>query len=467
MLRKCGQALSFRPSRHLLLGARATPINCMGRRKNAGIDDTQFIGRANRGGNADDLLEGEAADDFASFVSARRQHLDRRQSGSNSGRHPNLNHLHHSSSSSAGPSASHARGEPSSVAVPAAASLRGKGKRIIVNAGGEKFETFEGTLLQYPQTPFGEAVLEQITSFGDGTIEGYQNAKTTPEVFFDADPRVFSFIMQFLRSGRIVLPTDDEPLRFAINGALKDFGLLDIAFPPLRAAETDAGDSDEPVPLVRLPDVCVIQMCDHLQHDQGVKRHAINISYGSDGFAVRDLCKKIRKDLNGQLSNTYWQCYQTHERSMFLITTKIANGTADLMMASVTQRLVEHTEQAMGYRLVSSYVTLSPDIKNTNVRLFIHNLIFRRVRNPSIEDTDAIQLFSNPDGSLSAAMGVVAGMQHENSKRIRDDESFVPNEEMFKNFEPPSLGPQDSYGKLGMPLTAPEGQRVPGNIWDE
>eukprot|EP00744_Colponema_vietnamica_P024113 GILI01035093.1.p1 GENE.GILI01035093.1~~GILI01035093.1.p1 ORF type:complete len:314 (+),score=22.41 GILI01035093.1:34-942(+) len=291
---------------------------------------------------------------------------------------------------------------------------------------------------------------------------------TASELFLDVDPKVFNFVLQFLRSGKMVLPTDDEPLRRAITSALNDFGLLDVAFPPIRSAEdVEANDSEDPVPMVRLPDVCVVQMCDHLQHDQGVKRHALNISYGSDGFALKDLCKKVRKDLNGQLSNTYWQCYQTHERSMFLITTKVANGTADLMMTSVTQRIIEHTEQTMGYRLVSSYVTLSPDIKNTNVRLFIHNLIFRRVRNPSLEESDAVQLFSNPDGSISAAMGVLSGMQHQERMKNREDPTFVPNEEMFKNFEPQAIGPQSSYGQLGMPLSAPPGQRVPGDIWQD
>lgn len=439
-----------------LLLAQPTTTLRLGRRKGLNLDDGDFMGRSNL-----PSYSAESGDDFASFVATRQEFLANAPRVKQREGRP-LSPLPSSMNASASKidGMEHASISPLS---------KGKGKRISINAGGQVFETFEGTLLQYPQTAFGQMILEQIAN---AMIEKGEtptsNTTTKHELFLDVDPKIFNFILQFLRSGKLVLPTDDEPLRFAINNTLSDFGLLDVAFPPIRTnVDGEPVDPEEAIPMVRLPDVCVVQMCDHLQHDQGVKRHALNISYGSDGFGLKDLCKKVRKDLNGQLSNTYWQCYQTHERSMFLITTKIANGTADLMMASVTQRIIEHTEQTMGYRLVSSYVTLSPDIKNTNVRLFIHNLIFRRVRNPSLEDTDAIQLFSNADGSISAAMGVVSGLQHQSNMKNREDPTFVPNEEMFKNFEPPAVGPQGSYGQLGMPLAAPPGQSITGNIWQE
>mmetsp|Transcript_52604 Transcript_52604/g.60446 ORF Transcript_52604/g.60446 Transcript_52604/m.60446 type:complete len:226 (-) Transcript_52604:43-720(-) len=204
---------------------------------------------------------------------------------------------------------------------------------------------------------------------------------------------------------------------------------MEHAFPspdnqPQHDVDSDEMEVNAPEGVVSLPDVCVVQLCDHMQHDQGVKRHALTISYGADGFQLRGLTKRIRKDLHTQLASTYWQVYQTNERAAFFVTTKVANGTADLMTTSITQQVIEHTER-MGYSLTSSYVTLSPDVVHTNVRMLIHNFIFRRIRLPTPDAGDAL-IPLNGDEDM------------DDGGDDNDDGAFT----VHPNFEPRAVGPQ-------------------------
>ena len=341
------------------------------------------------------------------------------------------------------------------------------------------FETLLSTLCRFPNTPLAGLFREKALSphpasstanasfrktskklkkkISQGSAKGSKRAADgvvdsgatavlpAGEVFLDVNPVVFEHVLDFLRTGDINLPVNDEKLRRGVVHQLDEWGLTSFAFPAVPTSEDAASQADGnsgaskpgelPPGHVRLPDVCVVQMCDHMQHDQGVKRHALTITYGSDGFTLKSLCKAIRKDLSSQLASTYWQCYQTNERAAFFVTTKVANGTADLMTTSITQQVIQHTE-LMGYSLVSSYVTLSPDVVHTSVRMLIHNLIFRRIRQPTLEDTDALALIDNG---------------------AEVDDLVMPN------FQEPQVGPQKSMFD-DLPSVVPPGQKV-GNIW--
>lgn len=361
---------------------------------------------------------------------------------------------------------------------------------VSVNAGGRLFQTSASTLQRFPTTAFAQAFAGAASRsgmqpsavspkrrgsaaksarskkrggsaapvFGSGAAQT-QYAAEQP-VFVDVDPAVFESVLNFLRIGSMTLPTNNEPLRSAIVHYLTETGLLPHAFPSVAANEdssrqddataAEQGNSGEAPKdqdnVVVLPDVCVVQLCDHMQHDQGVKRHAITISYGADGFCLRNLAKRIRRDLNTQLASTYWQVYQTNERAAFFVTTKVANGTADLMTTSITQQVIEHTEK-MGYSLASSYVTLSPDVVHTNVRMLIHNFIFRRVRLPVPDagDGDALMVVGNTND------------QQQNSS----EDSF--ERQVHPNFEPRAVGPQKTMWE-GEPSVVPPGERV-RDIW--
>ncbi|KPI89726.1 putative potassium voltage-gated channel [Leptomonas seymouri] len=274
--------------------------------------------------------------------------------------------------------------------------------RIVkVNVGGRYFQTRLSTLLRYPDTKFAKmfeglassspAASQQTTLSPLATTASLSEA--SEDVFVDANPDVFDKVLRFLRTSHIQLPVSDEGLRAELVNHLNAWDLMAYAFPSASVGDGEAEEGAS-AQTVELPGVCVVQLCDHMQHDQGVKRHAMTITYGSDGFQLRRLTQMIRRDLNQQLSSTYWQCYQTNERAAFFATTKVANGAADILTTSITQQVIEHTEK-MGYHLTSSYVTLSPDVVHTSVRMLIHNFIFRRVRLPSLEAADESALLGD------------------------------------------------------------------------
>ncbi|ESL08183.1 potassium voltage-gated channel [Trypanosoma rangeli SC58] len=278
--------------------------------------------------------------------------------------------------------------------------------RAIINAGGRVFETHLSTLLRYPNTPF--AKMFSLPAAG----------RKKCKFFVDATPQAFECVLSFLRTSQLQLPRDNEQLRAEIVYCLDVWGLLEHAFP---AAPQNTSSSD----VVELPDICVVQVCDHMQHDQGVKRHALTITFGANGFQLRRLTQRIRRDLEKLISSTYWQCYQTNERAAFFVTTKVANGTADLLTTSVTQQLIEHTE-AMGYFLASSYVTLSPDVVHTSVRMLIHNFTFRRARQTALELGDEMAMTVEDD--IIETHNNIASMRVGPQKAsLHEERSLPPN----------------------------------------
>jgi hypothetical protein len=200
----------------------------------------------------------------------------------------------------------------------------------------------------------------------------------------------------------------------------------------------------------------------------------------------------VRKDLRGLLSAAHWQMYQTHERAAFFVCSRINNSTADLLLTSVSQRVVEHSER-MGYTLQSSYVTLSPDAVRSSVRLFVHNFIFRRSKLPVLEDEDlaapapqgpeddfgdsyygdmdgdgglppGAPTASRPGGRAFAMEmegggvaagepeGAAAGEEYVAAGYGYAEGDAAARDSMYRNFEPPQLGPQ---------MTPPPGAAVP------
>lgn len=304
---------------------------------------------------------------------------------------------------------------------------------VKINAGGRTFQTYLSTLTRFPDSSFAKMLQGKLSSVTKGTELATHAEDAVSEVFLDVSPDVFERVLGFLRTDSVFLPTDNEALRADLVHYLHKWDLLPHAFPP---APTDAGEDAE---LVALPDVCVVQLCDHMQHDQGVKRHAMTITYGADGFQLRELIKSIRKDLNMQLSSTYWQCYQTNERAAFFTTTKVANGSADLLTTSITQQIIAHTE-SMGYHLTTSYVTLSPDIIHTSVRMLIHSFVFRRTRAAALEEAD----------QLAMEEGLVGGGKGEEEEL-----------EVFPNFEPRHVGPQRVQQTESRP---PVSERIKGRV---
>ncbi|KPA82928.1 putative mitochondrial potassium voltage-gated channel [Leptomonas pyrrhocoris] len=315
--------------------------------------------------------------------------------------------------------------------------------RIVkVNVGGKRFQTRLSTLLRYPDTSFAK-MFKGLTSSSSATAQQTPSSslaatdsptEESEDVFVDANPNVFEKVLSFLRTNHIQLPVNDEGLRAELVSNLNAWDLMPYAFPSSASAGDSQVDASGSAQTMELPDVCVVQLCDHMQHDQGVKRHAMTITYGSDGFQLRRLTQMIRRDLNQQLSSTYWQCYQTNERAAFFATTKVANGAADILTTSITQQVIEHTEK-MGYHLTSSYVTLSPDVVHTSVRMLIHNFVFRRVRLPSLEAADA-----------SALLG--------------DEGEEV---ETYQNFEPRPVGPQKTQWADSPSLPHP--QEKSEDVW--
>lgn len=310
--------------------------------------------------------------------------------------------------------------------------------RIVrVNVGGRHFQTRLATLLRFPDTAFSK-MFAGLSSAAAAPVEPAPSppmVSADEDFFVDANPDVFERVLGFLRTNQMQLPTHDEGLRAELVYHLNAWDLMPHAFPPTPAA-AEAADGAMEGHVIEMPDVCVVQLCDHMQHDQGVKRHAMTITFGADGFQLRRLTQMIRSDLNQQLSSTYWQCYQTNERAAFFATTKVANGAADILTTSITQQVLQHTER-LGYHLTSSYVTLSPDVMHTSVRMLIHNFIFRRARLPALEAADEAALLGD------------AGEGEE--------------VETYQNFEPRPVGPQKVQWSESPSRPAP--QDASTDIW--
>ncbi|CAI2176721.1 15786_t:CDS:2, partial [Funneliformis geosporum] len=67
-------------------------------------------------------------------------------------------------------------------------------KKLILNVGGVKYETFRSTLIAHPSTLLG-------TMFQDEETIDNKN-----EFFFDRDGKVFRYILQYYRNNKIYWP---------------------------------------------------------------------------------------------------------------------------------------------------------------------------------------------------------------------------------------------------------------------
>lgn len=280
--------------------------------------------------------------------------------------------------------------------------------------------------------------------------------RTSSELFLDVSPRVFERILNFLRTKTLFLPIDDLALRGDLVHQLREWELLDKAFPPTRLEnsmnsstngsgvnssnpfnlankEEEATDHDSDVSLAfPLPDVCTVQLLDSMSVDAGVRRHALTITFGSDGFQLRELTKQIRGDLRDLLSATYWQVHQTGERSVFFATTRVADGAAAMLTTSILQQVITHTE-SMGYVLTSSNSTISPDPVHVSVRLLLQQLIFRRSRLHLLEPGDMANEEERRALLRSYSEQKTDGVSGQEEEEV---------EETFSNFEPRHVGPK-------------------------
>ena len=218
--------------------------------------------------------------------------------------------------------------------------------------------------------------------------------------------------------------------------------------------EDEDDDLSEEMPFLPspAPDTLMVQFCDHMQHDQGVKRHAVTITFGSDGFKLASMCKEIRRDLKAQLATSYWQMNQTQERSAFFVCTRISHGTADLLITSMTQRMINYVER-YGYRLQSNSVTLSPDVQHTSVRMLYHYFIFRRTDESKLLEakmreeermSKMEQILEEEENDVDDDGGEKREQQEEDENDVdNNDEEYVKGQPEFKNFEAPKVGPQE------------------------
>ncbi|RHZ59913.1 hypothetical protein Glove_360g54 [Diversispora epigaea] len=86
--------------------------------------------------------------------------------------------------------------------------------RVVLNIGGQKFETYRTTLTAHPETLLGQLCQSN-------------NYKNVNEIFFDRDYNLFKYILQFYRNGRITWPSGPaEPSIDEINHEL-DFFKID------------------------------------------------------------------------------------------------------------------------------------------------------------------------------------------------------------------------------------------------
>ncbi|CAG8610918.1 10487_t:CDS:2 [Acaulospora colombiana] len=73
-------------------------------------------------------------------------------------------------------------------------------ERIILNIGGVKYETYRSTLTAYPETLLGTMFHERNNLL--------LRPMNNNEFFFDRDPQVFRYIIQYYRTGKLVFPND-------------------------------------------------------------------------------------------------------------------------------------------------------------------------------------------------------------------------------------------------------------------
>eukprot|EP00759_Apiculatamorpha_spiralis_P031410 PhF_6_TR3304/c0_g1_i2/m.4658 len=155
-----------------------------------------------------------------------------------------------------------------------------------LNAGGRYFNTLQSTL-------------QKCAILHDSLPSLPKDPNGVP--FLDIDPKVFAHVLHFLRTGDVSRPRS-ELIASGVKHQLVEWKLI-----PPQPLKTKEGKV--------LPNLLICNIADQFQQDAGVKRHGINVTYGCDGMDTSRLARRIRKDLNSQLSSTYWQVHKTHERA--------------------------------------------------------------------------------------------------------------------------------------------------------
>ena len=89
-------------------------------------------------------------------------------------------------------------------------------RRITINVSGRKFQTWEYTLLRYPNTLLGS---EMIQEFYD---------PKTKEYFLDRDPHLFKFVLNYYRSGKLHCSPDDCPAAFEEELSFYGISIFDV-----------------------------------------------------------------------------------------------------------------------------------------------------------------------------------------------------------------------------------------------
>ena len=390
-----------------------------------------------------------------------------------------------------------------------------------------------------------DIMLPQDFSVVEAGVDSDGNSRGQHELFVDVSPAGFAKVLTFLRMINHYRPPNSSPsaddvrlspadahafdccgLRDAYDDFYRDVMLASSsarALVPMSAT----GALGQPLAMVNSQlgedSVLVVQLNEHMTHDQGVKLHHMTISFGSDECQIKKLVFKIRQDFNGGrapvdttnttpgslmqqsglpaiptagiklrtangypnnavtesppspsptfyggrrtsaglLSSSYWQIYQTHERSLCFISTRIANNTADLLTTSIVQRVIEHVERELSashgggaakqmypYRLVSSYITLSPDVQHTNTRMLIHNLIFRRTA------PNSAVVAAQP---VSASTEIVVAQSSDNAvvNETTTENDVVDQVEWASMMQPMSAG--SAYRQHNLPQVGPIG----------
>ncbi|CAG8548724.1 7985_t:CDS:2, partial [Acaulospora morrowiae] len=89
-------------------------------------------------------------------------------------------------------------------------------ERVVLNVGGQKFETYRSTLTAYPNTLLGKIFSEEQENI----------LSEVEEIFFDRDYNVFKYIMQFYRNGRITWPS--SPTEPSVDDIYRELAFFKI-----------------------------------------------------------------------------------------------------------------------------------------------------------------------------------------------------------------------------------------------
>ena len=89
-------------------------------------------------------------------------------------------------------------------------------KLVTINVSGMKFQTWESTLLRFPETLLGSDTIRQFYDEG------------RKEYFLDRDPYIFKFVLNYYRSGKLHCSYEDCPAAFQEELEFYGFSIYDV-----------------------------------------------------------------------------------------------------------------------------------------------------------------------------------------------------------------------------------------------